>query len=93
MVDVPTRENNILDIVLCNDPLLICDVCVGPPFSTSDHETVSCIINFNVVVTSTDAQNNIDHPHNLNGFDENGIIICSAFDWEAADWPNLNFFL
>src|ERR1043165_84165 len=72
---------------------LIYDVCVGSPCSTSDHGTVSGIIHFEVVATSANAQNNIDHSHNLNDYNENGTIIPSEFNWEAAEWPNLNIFL
>ena len=44
-VDSPTRGDNILDIVLCNDPLLISDVSVCQPFSTSDHASIKFVIN------------------------------------------------
>ena len=44
-VDSPTRGENILDIVLCNDPLLIADIAVNEPFSASDHGTVTFLLN------------------------------------------------
>jgi len=40
MVNQPTRGNNILDIVLTNDPSIIFDVCISAPFGSSDHNTI-----------------------------------------------------
>ena len=37
----PTRENNILDLVLSNDLLAVIDLTVSLPFSTSDHSSLS----------------------------------------------------
>jgi len=39
-VDQPTREDNILDLILCNTPLLINDCAVIAPLGNSDHNTV-----------------------------------------------------
>lgn len=44
-VNHPTRYDNILDLVLCNDPHLIVDVTVLAPFSTSDHSIIEFLIN------------------------------------------------
>lgn len=40
LVSEPTRERKILDIVMCNEPLAICNVAVEIPFSNSDHNRV-----------------------------------------------------
>jgi hypothetical protein len=40
LVFEPTRLRNILDIVLCNHPLIICDLSVTPLFGNSDHNQV-----------------------------------------------------
>lgn len=40
----PTRGDNILDLVLCNNPAIIADLSVLCPFSTSDHNVVSFCI-------------------------------------------------
>ena len=37
----PTRSANLLDIVLTNTPDLLHDLIVAPPFSTSDHDSLS----------------------------------------------------
>ena len=39
-VDVPTRENHLLDLVLSSDHIIISELKVASPFSTSDHATV-----------------------------------------------------
>jgi len=36
----PTRLNNILDLVLCNDNMLISDIVVDAPFGLSDHNSI-----------------------------------------------------
>ena len=41
----PTRGSSILDLVLCNDPLIISKLNVGPPVGSSDHDSLTvCII-------------------------------------------------
>jgi len=37
IVQAPTRRDNLLDIILTNEPLSICNVDVIEPFITSDH--------------------------------------------------------
>ena len=41
LVDMPTRGNNILDLVFCSDVLSCDSMCMLPPFGTSDHAMVS----------------------------------------------------
>jgi len=45
-VTSPTRGDSILDLILSNDPLLISNVNVREPFSTSDHCSIDFILNF-----------------------------------------------
>ena len=40
MVDEPTRGDNILDLLITNNPDLFSSVAVQPPFSNSDHNTI-----------------------------------------------------
>ena len=49
-VEEPTHENNCLDLVLTNDPLIVSDISVSCPFSSSDH----CMINFSLVLCPHD---------------------------------------
>jgi len=42
VVNSPTRGDNYLDLVLINDPVIISSIVVGPPVSTSDHNSI-CI--------------------------------------------------
>jgi len=41
LVSTPTLEKNILDLVLCSHKLLVQNLEVGPPFSSSDHNSIS----------------------------------------------------
>jgi hypothetical protein len=49
LVTSPTRLNNILDLIFCQDDLLILEVDVCNPFSTSDHASVSFILDCSFV--------------------------------------------
>ena len=40
LVNEPTRQDNILDLVLCNEPLLISSVDIQSPTGKSDHASV-----------------------------------------------------
>ena len=40
LVTESTRMNNILDLVLCNDHLLVVNLCILEPFCTSDHDSI-----------------------------------------------------
>ena len=41
LVSEPTRDTKILDLLLTNEPLSICDICINEPFSNSDHNQVT----------------------------------------------------
>ena len=41
LVNLPTRESKILDLLMVSDPLAVFDVDVQQPFSTSDHGVAS----------------------------------------------------
>ena len=43
LVNEPTRQDNILDLVLCNEPLLISSVDIQSPIGKSDHASVVSI--------------------------------------------------
>ena len=44
LVHEPTRLTHILDLLLVNDPVSVCDVNVSSPFSTSDHNTITYLM-------------------------------------------------
>ena len=46
-VDQPTRDSNILDLIISSDIDLVKDIVVGKNFGNSDHQ----IIRFNIVAT------------------------------------------
>lgn len=80
-VHEPTRGNNILDIILCNEPNLISSARVNVPFSTSDH----CVVSFHLNIASIDV------------CDKPGLKFCwNAADFEtigreleALNWNDL----
>ena len=44
LLDESTRGNNILDLVLINEPVRLSSLIVNPPFSSSDHNSVGFTI-------------------------------------------------
>ena len=48
LIEVPTRNNNVLDVPLTSEPLSICDVSEEQPFGSSDH----CQVYFKVSAKS-----------------------------------------
>lgn len=56
-VNEPTRLDNILDIVLCNDKNAIHDVQILDTFSTSDH----CMVGFSIISSSLSYQNAVTY--------------------------------
>ena len=49
-IDLPTRGDNILDVLLVNDPQLISNISIDEPFSTSDHATVNFKVKVKVFI-------------------------------------------
>ena len=44
LISEPTRNDNILDLLLTNDPLLISDYSIDVPFCKSDHESINWVV-------------------------------------------------
>jgi len=80
-VTEPTREKSILDIILCNDPYLVCDVLVGSPFSTSDH----CIVNFTLNLPSN---SNVESDSRTDT-----LSTLLPFLWKQANWEKMESFI
>ena len=74
----PTRSGNLLDLVLVNDSLIVSDVNVSPPFSTSDHNSV----NVSVLYTKSTA---------TSGSGE--VKQSKRFKWEQGDYDGLCSYL
>jgi len=77
LVTQPTRDNNILDLVLTNEPVTICDVSVQQLFSTSDH----CQVCFKVFVEQSSNEEK----------DSNGDSYFRC--WNAADYDSMSVYL
>jgi len=77
LVSEPTRDVKILDLLLTNEPLSICDVRVCEPFSSSDHNQVM----FKVYAEPATV--------GLGNDTENNTIRC----WRAADFDGMSSYL
>ena len=75
----PTRGENILDIVLCNEPLSVFDTAVLPPFGCSDHSQVEFSTFAHISQTET--------------VDDRTTPIRLAYDWANADCDGINQYL
>jgi hypothetical protein len=78
-----TRKHNTLDIVLTNEPLTLCDVCVASPVGGNDH----CQIHFVVATEPTTAAQ-----HSTEGDD------CKQqqqlrYDWRETDFTGMSYYL
>ena len=73
----PTRNSNILDLVLTNIPDRITNLSVNPPFSTSDHDSLSLSLGTYLQQSNTDRQN----------------ILDSGFDYKRADFLSIKLAL
>jgi len=83
LVPEPTRitlggKSSLLDLVLCNDRIIVCDVNVVEPFSTSDH----CAVNFKINCPSKSA---IMPAHELRSFSDADWVTISGF-LNNCDW-------
>jgi Endonuclease-reverse transcriptase len=75
----PTRGENILDIILCNEPLSVFDTAVLPPFGCSDNKQVE--FSFFAHICQTETADNHTTP------------IGPAYDWANADHDGMNQYL
>jgi len=55
-VTEPTRGSNVLDLVLCNEPILISSINVSPPFGSSDHNSIELRVSCYAAERPTDRE-------------------------------------
>ena len=73
LVRDPTRNDNLLDLILTNDPNCVINVTVCPPFCTSDHNSVECeIVIAKTISQGTEAQSTY-----------------TMYDYSKADWQGI----
>ena len=81
-VTSPTRNNNTLDLVFCNDHFAIFDLSVTAPFNSSDHNAVT----FNVLSGKSSVANaNVQMKYNFQKADWPSIHVSL----DNIDWQNL----
>ena len=73
----PTRADNILDIILTNEPTIISKVSVCKPFTNSDHSQVQFCVN-------------VINEDSVAG---NSYSIEKRFLWHEADYGGMNLYL
>ena len=73
----PTRMENILDLLLCNDYSLISDVEVGVPFGQSDHNSITCSLIF------------VGDDRDASAPNQN---IAQILKWDRTDWQNFSVY-
>ncbi|MEL6931234.1 MAG: reverse transcriptase family protein, partial [Cyanobacteria bacterium J06600_6] len=72
MVTVPTRGNNVLDLVLVDDSSFVADLVVSAPFPGSDHLSVNVTIEFNNA--------------NVSNMDNSNNNFFKSLDFSKAQW-------
>lgn len=70
----PTRENNILDLVLTNKPQYIVETIVSP----TDHDLVEVVLGYNLL-----------DPERRSHFEELDQFCFRALDYHAANFPEI----
>ena len=89
-VKSPTRNGNILDLVLCNNPLLVTYVCVEEPFLLSDHCAVVVKLNCSII-----SDVDIGACTNIRS-SKSKFKQCRKklqLNWDKTNWLGLNAFL
>ena len=76
-ITMPTRQCNILDLVLVNDPFIISRTDITAPFSTSDHNTV----NIDILYCKQLAANPATEPS------------TKYFLWKSGDYDGMSAYL
>ena len=80
-VSVPTRLLNILDLVLCNERMLISDLQVGVPFGLSDHDSI--IFSVTIVNSVSKQESRPDRTLNWAKTNWNAFTdFCRSIDWD-----------
>ena len=94
-VDKPTRGENILDIVLCNDPMLISDIVISEPFSTSDHASLRFVLNQKKLVYDISAKSAMrSKTTNTSNIDTNRYTNpLMSVNWNRTNWDSLSTFI
>ena len=83
-----------MDIILTNDPLLISNVFINEPFSTSDHASITFVIN--IMISAGHVDNCSDLSSGSVHADKHSCVPAvqhfsvKSYDWSKADWASLN---
>jgi len=74
IVQAPARGDNLLDVILTNEPLSVCNFDVFEPFSTSDH----CQVKFSVFSDSNHSEERVNKRYDWSNADYDGMSDYTA---------------
>ena len=77
LVNFPTRDNNILDLVFTDNTSLVINVCADIPLSSSDHDSINFTVN---LYANNGPSSNFASDFN----------VFSNYDLCKADWSSIN---
>jgi len=86
-VNQPTRNENILDIVMATSDTFLEDLSVSVPLGTSDHNTV--IFKTNISACSVDQETSVSYYDFAKGDYESVNEYLSAIDWDVVFSANI----
>jgi len=86
LVNFPTRNNNLLDVILTDNPQQINNIHSLPPIGNSDHLTIVC----NLIIDTDTVCNLAIEPPSVLAYDNYDF---TNYKFERADWHNINIAL
>ena len=88
-VNFATRDCNLLDIVLADDPLIISSVTAAPPLGNSDHLSVKFVLNVQLNDVNSNDTDSIGVEYSWHKADFEGMsIYLSGIDWHTMLYCN-----
>ncbi len=90
-INFPTRRNNLLDVILSDDPNLVCNVCSSAPFGDANHPSDHLSVSFEVPFGHFQTPKTTPKP-NFHKADWTSIEwFLGNVDWiQALNCPNAN---
>ena len=80
----PTRFDNVIDLVFCNNPSTISNVRVSAPFSSSDHNSIDIYIYYKSSCENV-SKRLLWHKCDWAGF----TYFCNSYDWSTIFMSSL----
>ena len=78
--EFPTRGQSLLDLILTNDPLIMSEINLKPPFSSSDHDSLTA----DVIVCLSNLTYDVEI--GMNKITDISMSNNRLYNWFKADW-------